>query len=104
MKLPLPMIWAFPADLPIGNKDNFYDRKADKWYVAEIKSDFKGSMSLVDLRPDENGVCNTMQHDFEGNIHPINMNINDLTVHFTEVNGKFRSRRKLSRLKLNSCW
>jgi hypothetical protein len=103
-KLPLPMIWAFPQGLPIGPKDSFYDAKRGAWYTAEIKTDYTGSISLVDFHPDENGVCRSMQHDFQGNIKEVKMRTDEIFVEFRAVEGKFRSRRKLSRLKLSHLW
>ena len=103
-KLPIPMIWAFPEGLPVAAKDNFYDTKETKWYLAQIKSDFAGSMSVVDLRPDEAGVCRLMQHDFQGTVRAVKMTADEIIIHFTEIGGKFRSRRKLSRLKVTYFW
>lgn len=103
-RIPVPMIWAFPEGLPVGAKDNFYDTKGAKWYMAQIKSDFEGSMSIVDLHPDETGVCSVMQHDFQGNVRAVDMKANEITIHFTEIGGKFKSRRKLSRLKVTYLW
>jgi len=103
-KLPIPLVWAYPSGLPVSAKDNFCDLDTRGWYFATLEGDFEGAVSLVDLRPDERGLCNVKQHDFKGHIDAVEMKINDMTVKFSSAADDFKSRRKLSRLKVSYLW
>jgi hypothetical protein len=103
-KLPIPIVWAFPEGLPVAATDNFYDRTSATWYLAKIRADYEGDLSIIDLRLDETGGCNLMQHDFHGNIRNVAVDMNKIVVQFTEVDGHFKTRRKLSRLKVKHLW
>lgn len=103
-QLPIPFAWAYPADLPVAAKDNFFDLNSRGWYLAMLEGKFGEGTSLVDLRFSEDGICKMMTHDFEGHIKPVEISVNDLSVRFLSVDKKFKSRRRLSRLKTSYLW
>ncbi len=102
-RIPLPMVWAFPEEIPRGAIDNIYDSTTKKWYIVSIHSDFSGAVSLMDYASAKwnNGIANFIKHDFvQGTVENEKVSLQDITLHFVEVNGKFRSKRKLSRLAI----
>jgi hypothetical protein len=95
------MLWGYPETLPIGIKDNIYDMAHAKWYVASITGSFQGTVSLADFVLGTSDDVTFAEHRFnEKHITTVKMARKDITINISEVRGKFRSKRKLSRLAL----
>ncbi len=80
-----------------------FDSATKKWYIVSIHSDFGGAESLIDYVSAKwnNGIADFIKHDFvRRTIENNKVSLKDITLHFVEVNGKFRSKRKLSRLAI----
>ncbi len=98
--VPLPTIWGYPVDLPLGSTDNIFDSCTERWYTANLQGKFEGTISLSSFIGIAAEELEMAQHTFQGTIRNVRVRRKTLTLHISDLNGHFQRQKKLSRLSL----
>lgn len=98
--VPLPTIWGYPSDLPLGSTDNIFDVRTSSWYTARLQGEFKGTMSICGFVGTSVQEISMAQHSFQGSIEEVFVRRNTLTLHISDLSGNFQRKKKLGRLEL----
>ncbi len=102
--VPLPITWLRPKLVTSGSVDNVYDTVTKSWFNVKTTYESNNSViiSIFDLANNIDEQDALQQHNPQtGEISEISLEPKDFILHFKEYNGKFNSKRKLSRIKLS---